>query len=87
MGLRDRRFRDEFSSLLMNLLRSSCCFRSKDAGRGEVPELDAAVWVGSRPPLPVLPHGQPSKHLKGGTESHNVGMGEGCGLQANTLFP
>lgn len=31
MGLRDRRFRDELSSLLMNLLRSSCCFRSKDA--------------------------------------------------------
>lgn len=30
-GLSERRFREAFSSLPMNLLRSSCCFRSKDA--------------------------------------------------------
>lgn len=35
MGLSERRFREVLSSFPMNLLSSSCCFRSKDAGRGK----------------------------------------------------
>lgn len=64
MGLSDRRFRDELSSLLINLLRSSCCFRSKDTGRGKVLEPDLVIWVASGPPLLLLPHGQPDKHFE-----------------------
>lgn len=34
MGLSEQRFREVFSSLPINLLRSSCCFRSNEAERG-----------------------------------------------------
>jgi hypothetical protein len=57
-GLSERRFRDALSSLPMNLLRSSCCFRSKDAGRGK------ALGPGSMPSGGV---GLPYSYFRVGT--------------------
>ena len=52
IGLSERRFREVLSSFPMSLLSSSCCFRSKDAGREKV--------FGPAPGWPAVPTRQGS---------------------------